>query len=99
MVPEGVKSGRERTGACVAVVIGNTPTNLIGEDDKRVFLRISAPSAGRITISDNPAVILDGGINLAAGAFPIELSVERDGNLVRKRLFAIASAAATQIGL
>jgi hypothetical protein len=98
MVPESVRSGRTRTGAVNSATIGAAAGAFIGADDKRVSLRIFSASANRITISDQPAVVLDGGINIPAGGTSFEMSIERDGNLVTKRLFAIASAGGTVIG-
>lgn len=97
-VPDTVKSGRRRTGTVVAVVVGTTPTVFAPGDDKRVAIRVSSHFTNRLTISDNPNVIIDAGINIPVNGAPVELSIETYGNIVNKKLFAISTGAATQVG-
>jgi hypothetical protein len=98
VVPESVRSGRQRTGTVSTAIIGVAAAGFISADSKRVALRISPPSAGRVTISDNPSVIIDAGITLSSGTAALELTVEVYGQFITKKLFAIADAAGRQIG-
>lgn len=97
-IPDAVKSGRRRTGTIGTVTISATAMQFISADSKRVALRISSSSANRFTISDNPNVTLDGGLTIPAGGAPVEMTIEVYGQLITKRLYAIAAAGGTVTG-
>jgi hypothetical protein len=87
-----------RTGTVNSATIGAAAATFVGADNHRRALRLFANSTNRVTISDSPSVVLDGGINLPAGTSQLVLTYEIDGDLVQKRLFAIAAGAGTVIG-
>jgi hypothetical protein len=96
---EDIKIGRRGRHSNGNAVVGNAASVLlVPQDPDRTALIISAPSAGYITVSTDPTAVLDKGINLYALQYPLELSLEQHGAIVRQAFSAIASAGTPTIG-
>jgi hypothetical protein len=65
---------------------------LVGGDNKRTLLIISAPSSGTAFLSTSTAAAINSGMAIAAGDRPIVMIIQTHGQLVQKGWSAIASA-------
>lgn len=93
MCIEDVKIGRATRAALIATVISNaTVTEILPEDRNRYAIVIGAPSAGTAFISDKSDVTVLTGIPIATGQAPLVLDIKTHGEIVRCKLFALASA-------
>jgi hypothetical protein len=83
----------ESTAAQNTVTIGTTSTAFIPRSDKRVAIVLNPPLTNRYTISMvNPAV-LDVGITVYPGQWPVILSLQDVGDLTRRDWWAISAVA------
>ena len=98
MCIEDVRMGRETGVATRSVNIGTTPTMFVGDSLQRTALLISAPSATRITLSEDPNVTDLNGIVLYANTNPLILDIKSVGNIVTRRLYAVSQTNAQVVG-
>ena len=98
MCMEDVRMMRDTGVATTNVNVQITPTLLCGNALTRVALIISAPLATRITLSENPNVTDLQGIVLFPGQNPLTLDIKQVGNVVTRRLYAVAQTGAENIG-
>jgi hypothetical protein len=89
-----------RFGVVRSAQLASTATMVIGPSAQRVALMFSPPTipGTSYTVSNDPAVVLGGGINLAAGSSPVEVSTTPYGDTVQKPWYGIASAGMSTIG-
>lgn len=76
-----------------------TSTQLLGPQDRRFSLIISAPASNRITLSFLGAAVLDEGITLHPGGPPLVLEWDTLGGSITASIQAIAAIAAQTIGV
>ena len=95
---EDVRMGRDTGVATRSVTVGTTATAFVGDSLQRVGLIISAPSATRITLSEDPNVTDLNGIALYASGTPLLLDIKQVGNVVTRRLFAVSQTASQVVG-
>ena len=79
--------------------VTTTSTDLLDADDTRTALVISCPIANRITISLQQIAVDAEGIMLFAGGSPLSLNEEEHGDIVKRKITAIASAGTREIGI
>ena len=81
-----------------SVSVGLTDTPLLGPNERRVKLIISAPAANRLTLSFNGAAVDKAGVTLYAGNPPLVLDEEHIGQAIREEIRAIMAVAGETIG-
>lgn len=93
MCIEDVKIGRAtRASLLPSVLSAAAVTEILPEDRDRYAIVIGAPSAGTAFISDRNDVTVLTGIPIVVGQAPLVLDIKTHGEMVRCKLFAIASA-------
>jgi len=83
----------------LSVVIGTADTELLGPNEKRMAIYISAPATNRFTLSIKGPAILDQGITIYPGQAPFYLTYERIGQAIREGIQAISSGAAQNVNI
>jgi hypothetical protein len=86
-------------GGVSSITVGAASAQLVGANNKRHSLTVFANPTNRITITDATTAVLDQGINIPAGGTWFVITKDLHGDLVTKRLFAIAAAGGTTVGI
>ena len=76
----------------------HAPSVIVGPSIKRTALLFTPAKGKRYTISNDPAVSLDGGLTLFDTAGPIEITLERHGDAVQKAWYGVAEDKEVVIG-
>lgn len=86
-----------KLGIVRSTALTTTRAQIIGPSEHRVALLFSAPTGASqtYTISTDPNVALDAGLNLSASIGPMLITEELFADAVKKAWFAISSSAFT----
>lgn len=87
-------------GASTRVVsVGTTAVELVPQSYDRYAMIISAPLTGRITISTLPNVTDGQGIILTGAGAGLVFGVQKSGQMVMQRLFAVSDSGTLTVGI
>lgn len=88
-----------RSGTLRAFTLGAAASEIIGSSTNRCRLTFYPPLAGSYTVNTQAPTANGDGIVLAAGAFPITLDIETDGQIVQNAWQGFGSGAGTLCAL
>lgn len=94
-----IQIGRKTERKFRSVTVGVAATQLVQDDPRRIGLILFAHNTARYTIGPDNAVAIDTGPTIQAAADPLPLSIQQFGQLVTAEMWAVASAAATKVGV
>ena len=94
-----VQFGRTAARTIRHVQLEVAAKQLVAPDARRIGLILFAHNAARYTLGEGPDVVADQGPTIQAATDPLSLSVMEYGQLVTGELWAIASGAATHVGV
>lgn len=89
-------SGMARPSSFITVVVATTVTKILSSAPDRTAIRFSA-SGGDVYVSPDPNVAVGTGLRVTAGQHTEEVCACHQGDWVGRDLWAIASAANTQL--
>lgn len=90
---------RRSQSRSVPAAVTNVAGEVLSSSPSRVALILSPPFAGSITYWDQDNPIFGQGLTLGAGATPVQLSIQTDGEMVMHRWWAIADAAGPRFAM
>jgi hypothetical protein len=92
MCMEDVRIGRKTLGRMVPVTCTTASQAILAGAPSRYALILGAPLSGTITYSTLAGVVSGLGFNITAGADPIKLTIQDEGDIVRQAWFVIGAA-------
>lgn len=96
---EDVKMGRKTDRIFRSVTLGAAAVQLVKADARRIGLILFCHNTARYTLGGDNTVAVDAGPTMQAGQCPLDLFIGHAGALVTGDIWAIASAAATNVGV
>jgi hypothetical protein len=88
-----------RGGSLYSAVIGVTSVQIAVASPRRRRITFHPPANNRVTISQDPPVVLDAGPTLQQSQAPLTYDYEDYGDVVCGQFFGIANVAGVTIGI